>query len=496
MQELTQIMASLSIASPASATTDRTIKTTQLSIKQLNELLGKSTQDFVKLFINNLTFIDSQEKSQVRELLEKRRVSTLQNLRSALQGKVSSLAPSHTILKKELSNDKSNICKDIMELTPLSYISQKSTPSDVDTNLLSLAQTTEEVTIIDASVATVPGCSNCVKSANPTRVAELEQKVATLEQEVATYKQILALAAGSPGCSNTCNTDLLEQKIAALDQRCSVIEQWTIPSLLPKESELNKLLKPMTTLTLATKLSQITGDGKDKNSVVVTPAKAKPPVPAPRTKSLPSPTQEPASTPNNGPLPKVPQTVKRAYLYIANFEPSCTRNLLRAHINNSTGSNLALSDIVELNTKSRVRAFKVAVPESKKDIVLSIWEAGIKAELYRSRKPAGHQRSSFQGLKAYTSNKSSENNPHQRRPNHKRPQQTHRQSRKQTHMQPRNQPYRMDSYQMGDYRDRRPYQYLKYQDQCPIQYYDYRGESSYQQPEQRSYSQYYNAYPY
>ena len=478
MQELTQIMASLSIAPAAAA---RTIKTTQSSIKHLNELLGKSTQEFVKLFINNLAFIDSQDKSQVRELLEKRRLSTLQSLRSALQGKVSSLVPSHTILKKELSNDKSIICNDIMELTPNSYISQKSTPSDVDT---------EEVTIIDASVATVPGCSNCVNSPNPTRVAELEQKVATLEQEVATYKQILALAAGSPGCGNTCNTDLLEQKIAALDQRCSVIEQWTIPSLSPEESELNKLLKPITTLTLATKLSQIAGDGMDENSVVVSPTKAKPPVPAPRTKSLPSPPQKHTSTPNNGTLPKVPQTVKRAYLYIANFETSYTRNLLRAHINSSTGSNIALSDIVELNSKNRVKAFKVAVPESMKDSVLSIWKAGIKAELYRSRKPARHQKSSFQGLKAYTSNKSREKNPHQHKPDHKRPQRTHRYSRQQPHMQPRNQPYRMD------YRDRHPYQYLKYQDLYPIRYYDYRGESSYRQPEQRSYCQYYNAYPY
>ena len=116
LDQVTQIMASLSIATPTAAA--RNTKTTQSLIKQLNELLGKSAQDFVKLFINNLTFIDSQEKLQVRDLLEKRRVSTLQNLRSALQGKVASLTPYHTILKKELSNDKSNLCNDIMELTP------------------------------------------------------------------------------------------------------------------------------------------------------------------------------------------------------------------------------------------------------------------------------------------------------------------------------------------------------------------------------------------
>ena len=486
-------MASLSIAAPTAAA--RNTKTTQSSIKQLNELLGKSAQDFVKIFINNLTFIDSQEKLHVRDLLEKRRVSTLQSLRSALQGKVASLIPSHTILKKELSNDKPNLCNDIMELFPLSYISPKSIPLNVDKNnkILSLAQTTEDVTILDASVATASGCSNCVKTDNPTRVAELEQKVAALEQEVATYKQILTLAAGSPGCGVTCNTALLEQKIAVLDQRCSVIEQWTIPSLSSKESELNKLLKPLTTLTplsLAPKPSLITEDGKDKKSVIVTPANTKPPVAAPRSKSLPSPVHKPTPIRENGPLAKVPQTVKKVYLFIANCDPSYTRNLVREHINSSTESNLLLSDIVELNTKNRRTAFKVAVPENKKDIVLSIWQAGIKAEPYRNRKPPVHQRNSFRGLNSYTSNKSrNENSQHQRRPSHKTPHQTHKQYRQHTHRQSQNQPYRRDSDWMGDYQDWCPYRY-EYQEQHPVQYYNYRWGSSYRQPEQRSYSHY------
>ena len=451
-------MASLSIKTPAAAA--RTTK-----ITQLNELNGKSTQDFVKLFIHNIAFIDSQEKMMVRQVLERKRATTLQSLRSALQGKVASITPTHSILKKEFLNDLPNLYNDIMELSPLSYISSES-----------VTPTTEEVKILDASVATNSGCSKCGMTDSPSRVAELEQKVATLEEELATYKQILALAAGSPSCGDAClssNTALLEQKIAALDQRCSVIEQWAIPSLSHKESELSKLLKPMLTPTLSPKHPLMTGDGKAKLSIE-TPPKITPPVAAPRTRSLPSPAQNLPSTPSvyNGQLPKVSHNVKKTYLYIGNCEPSFTRDLLKTHINSSTGSNLVLSDIVELNTKNKGKAFKVSVPENKKKLVLSIWQTGIKAEPYRIHKSARvteHQgkkrvhRNSFQGPKPHTSNKSRyspknrwENQHHQNRP---RPQQTSRKSQ--------NQPHRRDPYQMGDNQDWRPYQYDNYQEQNP-----------------------------
>ena len=250
----------------------------------------------------------------------------------------------------------------------------------------------------------------------------------------------------------------------------------------------------LTPPTLAPKLLLITGDGKEKKNVVVSPAKTTPPVAAPRKKSLPSPAQKPPSTPtrDNGPLPKIPQNIKKTYLYIANCEPTYTRDLLKAHINRSTSSNLVLSDIIELNTKNRGKSFKVAVPENKKDVVLSIWQAGIKAEPYRIQKPAkvtGQQvkgrkdnmvqRHSFQGPKSYTSNKS-------RNPQHqsKRPQQTYRQSR--------NQPYRRDFYQVDEYPDWHPYQYNDYREQPPYQNCQYSSWGSrYQQPEQRYYSQSY-----
>ena len=129
--------------------------------------------------------------------------------------------------------------------------------------------------------------------------------------------------------------------------------------------------------------------------------------------------------------------------------------------------------------------------------MLSIWQTGIKAELYRIQKPArvtGQQvkgrndnrvqRNSFQGPKSCTSNKS--RNPHHQ---NKRPQLTRRQSR--------NRPYSRGSYQMDEYQNRHPYRYNDYQEQCPYQNYQYSSWGSrYQQAEQRYYNQYYNAYPY
>ena len=104
-------MVSLSIANPAAAATvtiDKTIKFTQQSIKQLNELLGKSTHDFVKLFINNLAFIDCQEIVQVRQLLE---IKSLHVTDSQIcsAGESCQLNPNTFHLKEKFLNDESNI---------------------------------------------------------------------------------------------------------------------------------------------------------------------------------------------------------------------------------------------------------------------------------------------------------------------------------------------------------------------------------------------------
>ena len=152
LDQVTQIMASLSIAAASTAAARNT------KITQLNELIGKSTHDFVKLFIHNIAFRDTQEKIQVRQLLERKRASTLQNLRSALLGKVAILVPTHSILKEDFLNDLSNLNNDIMELFPLSYISQDSVTTPA----------AEEVSIIGPCVATASGCSKCDMTDNPT----------------------------------------------------------------------------------------------------------------------------------------------------------------------------------------------------------------------------------------------------------------------------------------------------------------------------------------
>ena len=123
----------------------------------------------------------------------------------------------------------------------------------------------------------------------------------------------------------------------------------------------------LTPPALAPKQPLDTRDGKEKN-VVVSPANITPPVAAPRTKSLLSLAQKPPSTSSrdNGPLPKVPQNIKKTYLYIANCKTTYNRNLLRAHITRSTGSNLVLSDIVELNSNNRRKAIKSQFQREKR----------------------------------------------------------------------------------------------------------------------------------
>ena len=111
-----------------------------------------------------------------------------------------------------------------------------------------------------------------------------------------------------------------------------------------------------------------------------------PPVALPRTTKMPKVPSQGLPKPHTnagGPRP----AIRKIDLYIPNCESSYTRDRLKAYINSSIGTTLYNSDIMELNTRNGSRAFKVSVPEDKKVEALSIWPAGIKAELYVKRKP-------------------------------------------------------------------------------------------------------------
>ena len=483
----------------------------QQPITHLDELDGKPAREFKKLYIDNIEFIDKQEEAKVRKLLMKRNLnSTLQHLRSALRSKVANLIPNHAILKKDMKNDKTNTSNDIIALTPLSFISKGTIPtnndkggdtpplpknvSEIEVSSTTTPEITEEVMIVGTSTATASGCLKCGKTDNSAKVAELEQEIATL-------KEILVLAAASPNCGDACkskNTTQLEQRVVALEQKYALIEQWTVPSLAHKGTELNKLLVPSTTSapppTAASKLPLTTVKGKKSNE---TPPETTPPVAAPST-NVQLPQAQDLPTPS-GPRPEISQNVKKADLYIANCESTYNRDKLRAHINSSTGVSLDLSDIIELNTNNSGKAFKVSVPEDIKDAALEIWLPGIKAEPYGNRKPgtaAGRKFKSvnggnrgkgntFHGPNTHTSNKlkNSHHNGCKNQKYHKKPQWSGRRFQNHSH--------RRDLYQQDDYQEQRPYRTDDYQEQRSYQRpVNYGWRPSYQQPERR-----YNEHP-
>ena len=218
----------------------------QKVITHLNDLTSKSAHNFIKLYIDNIEFIDNEEEAKVRRIMEKRKISpTLQGLWAALIRKATSLVPTNSILHQPLENNMKSICDDIIALTPLSYISQGATPLNNDNgdNTLHPVQDeqdengTDEVTVIGTSGATAPGCSKCGADDNSARVAQLEE-------EVATQKKILTLVANNPSFGDDCNsrsTVQLEQRFAELEQRFALIEQWTVPCLTDKGLDLRSL---------------------------------------------------------------------------------------------------------------------------------------------------------------------------------------------------------------------------------------------------------------
>ena len=70
---------------------------------------------------------------------------------------------------------------------------------------------------------------------------------------------------------------------------------------------------------------------------------------------------------------------------------SYSSEMMQKHIYMKTGTSLALTDIEERPTRGTSKAFRVSVPTSKKETILSIWNPDVKAELFNKKRTAGNQ---------------------------------------------------------------------------------------------------------
>ena len=74
------------------------------------------------------------------------------------------------------------------------------------------------------------------------------------------------------------------------------------------------------------------------------------------------------------------------YAFIGGVSQACSRQSIKDHISNIE-LNVSLDDIQVLNTRRDLRAFKVAIPHSDlQKLITSVWPAGIKVERFNSSK--------------------------------------------------------------------------------------------------------------
>ena len=74
------------------------------------------------------------------------------------------------------------------------------------------------------------------------------------------------------------------------------------------------------------------------------------------------------------------------YAFIGGVSQACSRQSIKDHISN-IDLNVSLDDIQILNTRRDLRAFKVAIPHSDlQKLITSVWPAGIKVERFDSSK--------------------------------------------------------------------------------------------------------------
>ena len=74
------------------------------------------------------------------------------------------------------------------------------------------------------------------------------------------------------------------------------------------------------------------------------------------------------------------------YAFIGGVSQACSRHSIKDHIT-SIKINVSLDDIQVLHTRGDLRAFKVAIPHSDlQKLITSVWPAGIKVERFDSSK--------------------------------------------------------------------------------------------------------------
>ena len=94
-----------------------------------------------------------------------------------------------------------------------------------------------------------------------------------------------------------------------------------------------------------------------------------------------------AVIPKNAQIVPLEATNNPAFAFIGNVNPVCSRESIHKYINEKVKLKIQLSDIQELPIKSRMRAFKVAIPSNDlRQLTSSDWPIGVKVEPYHISK--------------------------------------------------------------------------------------------------------------
>ena len=404
-------------------------------LSSLRELKAYKEKVFVDTYLANLEFISGHNHNNICNILNTKTVPTLKPLRTAIVNKTFKIAPELKANYKP-SDRKNDIIKDIIYLGPYSFLAKE---NDQPSAVASPAPQPDQPSAV-ASPAPQPDQPSAVASPAPQpdqqeepeviEVLDVQDKPAqqpnwsdvteylktndtwgaeTLSVTNNSTQPSITSKTASSGmkCSDTNNNELLNKRVKILEHevtslkrqltqseeennnikdRLKLLEEWT-NVMIVKGLDLGDILASNTKSKQQTMQTDATSTTSTKTSQPTIVTQSKESSAKPNTGTQQPPPVLVQITDNKGPLPEKHPRTNKAELYIANVSKVYTCELMQSYINSSTDANLDLADIILLKTSNEGKAFKVLVPETKKGEVLSIWNSGIKAELFR-RKPS------------------------------------------------------------------------------------------------------------
>ena len=326
------------------------------TIANVAEFSAISNEAFTATFIANLNNVFKYQTKDIPIIFNGRKAGLINKLRDELLVKVTTEFPDYANKTPVYSKRKGDNISDVIKLGHA--LARPQMPNELDT----LFKTVENESLENTEFQ-----PDQLKDTN-TLISFIKQIRLDLDAARSEIRSLVEM------------NDILTNENASLKERLTVCEaSLGIPD---KTSEECGVLSPESESSSSDSSAMETDDDTENEPKKLQKKKRKP---RHNNKTQIVPLE--ATTQDSAQIAPLEATNNPTFAFIGNVNQICSRDSIHKFINEKVKLKIKLSDIQELPIKSRMRAFKVAIPSKDlPKLTSSDWPAGVKVEPYHISK--------------------------------------------------------------------------------------------------------------